>query len=123
MAVEIYVGAKRTMTLFSWLLVGHLVGDFVLQTRWMAEKKATQWIPLTVHCLFYTSVIALFALPAGGLSLPAVAMVFFSHAVLDRRFFTDFWAHRITGTKDIPWLKVMLDQTWHVVVLAVATQL
>lgn len=111
------------MTLFSWLLVGHLVGDFVLQTRWMAERKATQWLPLMAHCLLYTLVIVLFALPAGGLSLPAVALVFFSHAVLDRRFFVDFWARRVTGAQDTPWLKVMLDQTWHIVVLAVTTQL
>lgn len=111
------------MTLFGWLLVGHLVGDFLLQTRWMAENKADQWFPLIVHCTVYTAVVALLALPAGGLSLPAIALIFFSHLVLDRRTFVDFWARKITDSNEGQWLKIMQDQAWHVIVLALATLL
>ncbi|AEG16305.1 hypothetical protein Desku_2793 [Desulfofundulus kuznetsovii DSM 6115] len=111
------------MNLFSWLLVGHLIGDFLLQTRWMAEGKIRHWFPLVVHALVYTAAVYLSSLLAGGLSLPATALVFLAHLVLDRRLLVDFWARRITGTVDIPWLSVIIDQSWHVVVLAVATLL
>ena len=111
------------MTLFEWLLVGHLVGDYLLQNRWMAEKKTMQWMPLLVHVIVYTSTVALLAYCAGGLTLPAVTLIFLSHLVLDRRGFVNFWTRRITGAADIPWLVIMVDQAWHVVVLALATLL
>ncbi len=108
------------MSLFEWLLIGHLVGDFLLQNRWMAENKARYWGPLLVHCLVYTSAVSLLALCAGGLSWPGIIIVFAAHIVLDRRKFTDFWANKITNA-DMPWLKIMIDQSWHLVVLAAAT--
>lgn len=40
------------MTLFECLLVGHLVGDYLLQNGWMAEGKTTRWVPLLVHTTF-----------------------------------------------------------------------
>ena len=48
------------------MFVGHLIGDFLLQTAWMADRKENQWIPLLVHCFVYTATITLLALPAGG---------------------------------------------------------
>lgn len=111
------------MTLFDWLLIGHLVGDYLLQTRWMAERKASEWLPLLAHCAAYTAVVTLLALPAGGLSLPAAALVFCSHLLLDRRELVNFWAQKITRSENSGWLKIMLDQAWHVVILALATLL
>lgn len=111
------------MSLFDWLLVGHLVGDYLFQTRWMAEKKANEWLPLIVHSVTYSAVVTLLALPAGGLSPPAVVLVFCAHLLLDRREFINFWAKKITRTENSGWLKIMLDQTWHVIVLALAAVL
>jgi hypothetical protein len=109
------------MALFDWLLVGHLVGDFLLQPRWMAERKERETLPLVIHCVVYTVVVAIFAQLAGGLSISAVVLVFFSHLFLDRRVFVDFWAHKVTGSGDSNWLKVIYDQTWHLIVLVIAT--
>lgn len=111
------------MTLFEWLLVGHLVGDYLLQTRWMAEKKAEEWYPLVVHCAVYTAAVFLLALPAGGLSPPAAALIFFGHLLLDKRAFVNFWAHKITCSENSSWLKIMIDQSWHVIVLALAASM
>jgi len=111
------------MTLFEWLLIGHLVGDFLLQNRWMAEKKTRHWGPLLIHCSVYTIAVSLLALNAEGLSLTGIFAIFVTHIILDRRGFTDFWTHQITKSPDIPWLKIMIDQSWHLVVLAVATLL
>jgi hypothetical protein len=111
------------MNLFAWLLVGHLVGDFLLQTRWMAEGKTARWWPLLAHSTVYTGAVALLALPAGGLSWRGLALVFLAHLVLDRRRFVQFWVRRVTGAAGVPWLVIMTDQSWHIVVLAAATLL
>lgn len=83
------------LSLFDALLVGHLVGDFLLQNRWMAERKSTQWPPLLVHSLIYTACVTAAGLLGGGLPWPAVLLVFLSHVVLDRQSFVTWWGRRI----------------------------
>ncbi|GAB6275345.1 MAG: hypothetical protein STSR0004_22100 [Peptococcaceae bacterium] len=110
------------MTLFEGLLVGHLVGDYLLQTRWMAEKKVSMWPPLLVHGAVYTAAVTLLALLAGRLlPLSAIALIFFSHIFLDNRFFVEFWTKKVTRAENTEWLKIMVDQTWHIVILALVT--
>ena len=111
------------MSLFSWLFIGHLVGDYLFQIRWMAENKSSRFLPLLVHSAVYTVIVALFARLAGGLSWPGIALVFVAHLILDQRQFIDFWAKKITSTSEIQWLKVALDQSWHILVLGLATLL
>jgi Protein of unknown function (DUF3307) len=110
------------MGLFNWLLVGHFVGDYILQTCWM-QKKTKELLPLIVHSTVYTVAVALLALLAGGLSWWGIGLIFISHLVLDQRKFIEFWARRITSTNNIDWLKTMLDQSWHIVILGLATLL
>ncbi len=109
------------MNLFTWMLVGHLAGDFLLQSSWMAEKKAVEWIPLVAHCLTYTAAVAIFTLPVGGLSLTAMILIFLGHFVIDRRRFVHLWAKHVSRAGGNSWLKVVQDQSWHIIVLAAAT--
>lgn len=113
------------MSMFDFLLLGHLVGDFLLQTSWMARNKATQWLPLLVHVSVYTSVIALFGLFAGGLSPAAIALIFISHVILDRRSFVQFWVERVQMTtgSESRWLTIVADQIFHLLFLALAIAL
>lgn len=109
------------MTLFSYLIVGHLVGDYLLQTRWMAAGKAIKWVPLLTHCLVYTSVISLsFLIGTGMLPACAVSLIFISHVILDRRRFVAWWTKTIMGVKDgePAWLAIMADQVFHILILA-----
>lgn len=108
------------MTIFGWLLIGHLLGDYLLQNRWMAEKKSKEWIPLLVHTTVYTLVVFIMSLLGGGLSWRGVALVFITHLILDRRFLTEFWINNVTFNNS-PWLIIMVDQSWHIVVLGFAT--
>lgn len=108
------------MNLFSWLLVGHMVGDFLLQTRWMAEEKRRRWLPLFIHAGVYTLTLTLLSQLAGGLRPHAILLIFFSHVVLDHHSFVHFWTHKVTGSVGIPWLTIMTDQAWHMVFLALA---
>ena len=109
------------MNLFEWLLIGHLVGDFLLQTGWMAEKKEKEIWPLVAHSLVYTASVGLLALLGGGLSLPAIALIFLTHLLLDKRSFVNFWTYQITRSNNSMWLKIIIDQSWHIIILAFAT--
>ncbi len=109
------------MNLFTWMLVGHLAGDFLLQSAWMAEKKAVEWKPLLAHCFTYTALVAIFALPVGGISLPAMALIFLGHLIIDKRKLVHLWAKHVSRADGNTWLKVVQDQSWHIIVLAAAT--
>lgn len=113
------------MSIFNILLIGHFVGDFLFQTDWMARYKAKRWIPLLTHSSIYTVVIFLFALVEGGLSYLAILVVFIGHLILDRGFFVKFWViHIQTATKpNQQWLSVITDQTFHIILLAIAIYL
>jgi len=109
------------MNLFTWILVGHLAGDFLVQTKWMADNKAENWSALLLHCFVYTASVALFALPAGGLAWPGIAIIFMGHIIIDRRKIVHLWAKYISRSPDIEWLKIAQDQVWHIIFLALAT--
>jgi hypothetical protein len=60
-------------------LLAHLVGDYMLQTDWMATQKTKKWYPAAVHAFFYT--LSFFLLTNSALAL-FVIMV--SHYFIDR---------------------------------------
>ena len=45
------------MTMFSWLLLGHLLGDWLLQNDWMAQGKRQGFFTLAglIHFTIYHS--------------------------------------------------------------------
>ena len=108
--------------LLSWLLVGHMAGDYLFQTRWMAERKATSMSALTAHSAVYACAVWLASLPAlpwKGLSPFCVLLVFASHAVIDRPGLVRWWRRYVTKSEK-EWLGIMTDQALHVVFLALA---
>lgn len=105
--------------LLVWAILGHLIGDYLFQTKWMAENKASKFLPLMTHSLIYTFFVALSTLPAGGISWPGLILIFLGHLIIDRRIFIRWWTKRITCSNEF-WLQVMVDQTWHVLILAIA---
>jgi hypothetical protein len=42
-----------------WIVLAHLVGDYLIQSHWMATKKTEQWIPAAAHGVTYTIPYAL----------------------------------------------------------------
>lgn len=107
------------MTPFSYLLIGHLVGDYLFQTSWMAENKAKQWAPLLIHCAIYTTAVALLGVWGGVVFPPVVYVVLFlSHVLLDRRTFVVWWNATIMKNTTQNWLFTMTDQIFHVIILA-----
>ncbi|MCL6639066.1 MAG: DUF3307 domain-containing protein [Firmicutes bacterium] len=109
------------MNLFTWLFIGHLVGDFLLQTNWMAARKSTNCFALFVHVAVYTLSVVAFALPAGGISFKAAAVIFLTHFILDKRNLVHYWVRAVNGAEGVEWLKIVSDQCWHLLVLALVT--
>lgn len=109
--------------LLPWLLAGHMAGDYLVQTSWMANNKSSQWPPLLAHVVVYTACVYLFSLPAGGIGYWGLALIFIAHVILDHRRVVIWWVKTVCQADDLPWMAVVVDQSWHVVVLAAASLL
>ena len=117
------------MSLFDWLLVGHLAGDFLLQTDRMASNKAREWRWMLAHVGCYmASVIVVTLIYAWQHPLSAwpvvvgLLLVAATHVGLDRRNFTGWWMRSIGISQDQAWLAIIIDQVFHVLVLVIAAQ-
>jgi hypothetical protein len=60
-------------------LIAHLVGDYVLQSQWMANNKDRENLPCLLHCLLYT---ACFLALTG--SWKALLVIGVTHFLIDR---------------------------------------
>lgn len=78
-------------------LVAHLIGDYILQSDWMANNKTKAWIPTIAHVLTYM-------LPFLFLtqSVPALAFIVITHAIIDH--------YRLA--RYICWVKNFLAPKW-----------
>lgn len=113
-------------------LVAHLVGDFILQSEWMAINKAQRSLPAALHAIFYCIPFLLLTQRPETL-----AVIGGTHFVIDRWRLARFliWAknrpwpdsrpwEECSGTgypKDMPpwlstWLFIIVDNTLHIVI-------
>lgn len=110
------------MTPFAYLFVAHLIGDYLFQTNWMAANKTKDWRALLVHSVVYTAILSIVAyLTFGGLSIWGIMILLITHIILDQRSFTIWWVETImkTNSKQFGWLVIMVDQTFHIITIAV----
>lgn len=129
-------------------LVGHLIGDYLLQSGWMANNKAKAHVAALVHCLFYTvGVCGWLTLVGTHVSLPATAVIFGTHFFIDRYRLPKYviyarewilppfkgtpWAdcnqqtgfHKGTPDWLAGWLYIITDNALHLLVNCVAVSL
>jgi hypothetical protein len=83
------------LTPFEQILLGHLVGDYVCQNQWMAQRKGAHLFPCIAHCLIYTLCLCLTV--QGGLNPWWALVVFISHFPIDRWSLADKWLAKING--------------------------
>lgn len=101
----------ETLTL---AFLGHLVGDYVLQTDWMAENKKHKTLPCVIHCVVWAGCVIFFA----GWGLIPFLLLFVAHYIQDRTYLVRQWMHLIgqdhfaTGPYS-PWGMVIIDNTFH----------
>lgn len=119
--------------------IGHFLGDWVLQTHQMANRKVSEWRVRAVHCAIYTAVVGLLMLMwrgevsawdgRWGLLAGMLAWLYLSHFVIDsyRPLFRFRQAMGDPFAKDVETFKerfqtpagfvvyVTLDQVFHLV--------
>lgn len=123
------------------LVLAHLVGDYVIQTDWMASEKTKRWLPAVVHAVTYGLPFLLVTR-----SPAALAVIVGTHAVIDRYRLARHlvWAKnqlapkayrypwRDAGSSGYPesvprhmadWLLVIADNTAHLVINVAAVVL
>ncbi len=121
---------SHAMTTFIWLLIGHLLGDWLLQNDWMARGKKQALLSLAgmAHCALYSAVIVAILWFAGdqahsrAFCVPLGITVFVSHWLIDGADVAARWM-RFYRQSNLEMVRVMVDQTLHNLVLAWAALL
>jgi hypothetical protein len=107
------------------LLLGHLVGDYIVQTDWMANNKTTNGVigyySCFVHCICYTLSIAAFSwfwMPWWG-----YIVCFGFHYPIDKWRLAKWWMMNVSGQKGFatgllsPWSIIIVDNVFHLLTL------
>ena len=67
------------------MILGHLCGDYLCQTSWMAKNKTKNtfegWIAAFIHCIVYSCSVCLFMMK---FDLFWFVIVFFTHFPIDK---------------------------------------
>ncbi|MCL4835689.1 MAG: DUF3307 domain-containing protein [Caldilineaceae bacterium] len=117
------------MTPFEWLLVGHLIGDWVFQNDWMARHKQNGLLnrAIFIHCGVYTAVLLLIYLllisgtPRLSAALLFGFLVYLSHWLIDATGLASRWM-RLFHQTDALFIRIAVDQILHVVALALLVE-
>ena len=102
---------------FYYLLLGHLVGDFVLQTDKIAQNKGRYWKWNLLHVLVVTTFTLILGYPFGVFMLLLVGLNGIIH------FFLDYYKAKIVtklGLSDLSGF--LLDQSLHILLLFLVSQ-
>lgn len=113
------------MNLFTWLFIGHLVGDWLLQNDWMAKGKRKKvfhpggLVHYTIYTVTLLVVFSFGSTSVGVVNMLVVAIIaFVTHLIIDGTNIVSGWINLLKQT-DIPMVRVMVDQTFHMLVLMV----
>ncbi len=118
------------MTIFSWLLIGHLVGDWLLQNDWMAQNKQRHLITTAgvVHFTIYTLTMTFTLwfcvekpLPAWQLASFAL-LIFVSHWLVDAPALAQKWG-RLVKQSNTEFVAIVVDQSFHIIVIGLLVRL
>ena len=113
------------MSIFSWLILGHLIGDWLLQNDWMAngKNKAIFTRAGLVHYAIYTltimvTLVIIGASEKNGLVVAGLGLLtFVSHWVIDATGLVNWWM-RFYRQTNISVVRLMVDQILHLLILA-----
>ena len=77
-------------------LILHLVGDYLLQSDWMAENKTKNWFPCFIHSILYTLPFFIIC------SIEACMVICITHYLIDRFRLVKY----ILRIKEIRWVHI-----------------
>jgi len=114
------------MSLFDWLLLAHLVGDWLLQNDWMARTKQTRPVnpAIALHCTLYTLtlLVTLWLAHDNPTAPPPYllfgALIFLSHWIIDAGKLAERWIVRYRQSQTLM-MRIAVDQILHLLVIGV----
>jgi len=132
------VPQTKGVTMYIQLLC-HLLGDYVLQSTWMANNKTKSWFAAFIHAFVYYLPFHFVLYP----SPQAAIIIIATHAVIDRYRLAKYvayaknflapapawpsWAncHETGNPKETPpflavWLMIIVDNAMHLIINALA---
>lgn len=103
-------------------LIGHLIGDYLLQNDWMALNKKRDSTPCAIHCMIWT--LSVYFCQAASHPWPTwtIPILFVSHFVQDRTEIVR-WIMEHKGQRGFaqapmaPWSLVVVDNVLHLFAL------
>lgn len=103
--------------LLLWLFGAHYIGDFALQSSWMASTKEKHWSILTAHVIIWTTIICIPLKLFVALLLWKVIFLFIGHYIAD-------WGKIKMLKRGAPLLLMYhIDQVWHLLQLLIVCYL
>jgi hypothetical protein len=99
-------------------IVGHLVGDYLIQNDWQALYKKQSTFRCIVHCALWTTCVIAFAQWPIWTAIP----LFITHFIQDRTQIINWWMDFV-GQKQFrtgilaPWSAIVVDNVWHIVAI------
>lgn len=104
-------------------IVGHLVGDYILQNDLLALNKKRSTLLCAIHCILWTAaVIAFSGWYQSHNAWWVVLILFVTHFAQDRTRIIRWWMHRVgqdefaTGPLS-PWSVGFVDNVFHIVTI------
>lgn len=118
------------INLFIGLLL-HFVGDYLLQTTWMATEKTKKHLPALVHASVYSLPFLFIA------DFKFWLIIWITHFFIDRYRLAIYWIKLINRNPDSnnygydentpvwlsTWLLFITDNTWHILINSVCIYL
>ncbi len=99
-------------------IVGHLVGDYLLQNDVLALNKKRCSFHCLVHCLIWTACVCVF----GGIGAVGAVILFVTHFIQDRTNIISMYMDAV-GQKSFrtgacaPWAAIVVDNVFHIVTI------
>lgn len=120
------------------IILAHFIGDYIIQSDWMANEKTKRWLPAVAHGITYTVPYAFITQ-----SLPALLAIALTHIIIDHyrlakhvswfknqfapKAFRPEWAggkhNGYAATTPVwmsTWLMIITDNTMHLIINALA---
>jgi Protein of unknown function (DUF3307) len=126
--------------IYFWSVILHFVGDYLIQSNWMANEKVNRWLPAWVHGVTYTLPFLLLIQSLLALSVICVTHVIIDHYRLAKHL---IWVKNFLAPRSYPqptwaeastnggfslstppwmaiWLMILVDNTVHVLINSAA---
>lgn len=88
------------MELLGWMIAAHFVGDYALQSDWVAKNKCVSWYVLVAHCVIWTACVCVPLAIFADVKFTWVLFLFGAHLISD-------------NAKCRGWYGLAADQCYH----------